>query len=1349
MPNNYREAKWMMRNNQPINTLSSQFQEINGIKTKISELANNFNVFQSKLKNYISFSNNNINSSQIYNLIKDINSAQLKVINTIEYITNQADKPLIENLVSFCNKYNYNLRGSPIIAFALQETPLNISLLFAEKMEDLEKFDILLLQEAYLNIQNNNDIRNNAEHNKFTSFMHINGEYIIVSVVVVLNDNNLYVFSSCVNCPYTNNDAISTLLDTLDETFNNTIIMPSQFESISQISNLTNNEILSKTAFEFGTNFTTLQILDTYNDYWKNKYITECYSVINTPIIPTITDIYNAFIKNYSVNFNDVGQITVTTYYFEDILYFVYGKICLFNGTPCIILNNINVTNLFPLSGTLQGDTAINGNLYVTNNTDNKSTFTVDTNLNLLNAYGKLGINCDKTNTTAILTIDNITVDTILQLIENLAPYYITSYDVTQNILNYDLNESTYSIPPLFDYGNELFDYKNECMIFEIDLYAVTNRESVINPNIFELRHIRNIYNNTQITFNNSTFLNRVKNIFINTSNLLSEFTKIYDPKNIMSYIELIQDDALNWYVACITGIITYSYKTSHEDWEKYLKLTCIMTLYNVNDLMKVNYNKPFVTALDYFSHMNYRLNFLKLLAADSTIFNSLLEQDTTKYSNAISSNLFFKQNIGLNEISKSFIFTEHPTDQMCIADESFPIFNFKRSNELWNGNVIVGAINTDVYEQFLRLYNNRRKASFPVYYLWNARRSISFRSLFDFNGIKYEININVRFPNLMNDSIKVNGDITSKGELYISNIQNDIVFKVNNIDKCVYNAYNVGIGVDKPKHSLHIKDTTIQNIINLNNETTKIMNNINKVKKLCISSNDETQFTTIMYQNSLDISELILGLFKIDTNTMLAKDVLIVYNTENTRFNGYTFESALKRFLNPSNNENITFFKNIVEQILNYEIIYNSASTIFTQPYITNISNYIVKFFTLSNGDMYMLININNVLKNNINYSTNQSVQLFYRCEQYCMRKLTDIYQQISDVGVVYNGTQGQLMIGSAPSKFINTFAIKIDKLTYDSKLYDVNLSTYELSEQLLDNSFSKRLKIFDLVGSLVKISSQLFNVSEYFTSAYEDDINDYICYGICIETTETHVTLLFYEINIQNIINSSLFIEGDTLLNGDLVLNNPKTSINYVSIDPDQQYFGIGSDIRKINYYQRKFVNTYSSITTHNVHIHRDRYPVMVCDRIQEIENDNSYNYFKTYSAMTAKRSSELFTFNEMYNGSLINETLTKLPEDKVTHVRYGSDISFEIENKNALCVEIGALQFTIDSVDENNIPKGGFGVLVYDNVDTASYRRNIMYVTNDSTLHVNKISLNGNILSVNGSDLLWNGKKVLTEE
>ena len=52
--------------------------------------------------------------------------------------TNNPDKTLIENIVSFCNKYNYTRSVNPIIAFALEETTSNISLLFAEKMEDLE-----------------------------------------------------------------------------------------------------------------------------------------------------------------------------------------------------------------------------------------------------------------------------------------------------------------------------------------------------------------------------------------------------------------------------------------------------------------------------------------------------------------------------------------------------------------------------------------------------------------------------------------------------------------------------------------------------------------------------------------------------------------------------------------------------------------------------------------------------------------------------------------------------------------------------------------------------------------------------------------------------------------------------------------------------------------------------------------------------------------------------------------------------------------------------------------------------------------------------------------------------------
>ena len=131
----------------------------------------------------------------------------------------------------------------------------------------------------------------------------------------------------------------------------------------------------------------------------------------------------------------------------------MYGKICLFDGTPCIILNNINVTKLFPISGTLQGDTAINGNLYVTNNTGNKSTFAVDTNLNLLNAYGKLGINCD------------LTLKQVWEKYESFRSKCTKSPEIVEKI--------RFALP------DEMFDESNKGLInwFHILLYQVPAQE--------------------------------------------------------------------------------------------------------------------------------------------------------------------------------------------------------------------------------------------------------------------------------------------------------------------------------------------------------------------------------------------------------------------------------------------------------------------------------------------------------------------------------------------------------------------------------------------------------------------------------------------------------------------------------------------------------------------------------------------------------------------------------------------------------------------------------------------------------------------------------------------------------
>ena len=277
-----------------------------------------------------------------------------------------------------------------------------------------------------------------------------------------------------------------------------------------------------------------------------------------------------------------------------------------------------------------------------------------------------------------------------------------------------------------------------------------------------------------------------------------------------------------------------------------------------------------------------------------------------------------------------------------------------------------------------------------------------------------------------------------------------------------------------------------------------------------------------------------------------------------------------------------------------------------------------------------------------------------------------------------------------------------------------------------------------------------------------YEDLYFDY-CTGIqCTEISISGniITLLCIEMRIQDIIKPSLSVEGDAKITGDLMVTNKSTGENYVSIDPDNKYIGIGTDERFINYQDIECTTCNNIYTSqHNVYIKHDQYPVMVCERIREntIEEDPDLNSFASYTGMMVKRKSELYDFKTIHeNATKLHERVinTNRPDDTVTHMRYGPDISFEVCDKTNRSVELGQVQMSIDSVDpDTGYLKCGFGVAINDFKEGAAFvdvRRQLMYVDNDSQLFVQKINLGGKVLEIDGSgNLLFNGKKVLTDE
>ena len=179
-------------------------------------------------------------------------------------------------------------------------------------------------------------------------------------------------------------------------------------------------------------------------------------------------------------------------------------------------------------------------------------------------------------------------------------------------------------------------------------------------------------------------------------------------------------------------------------------------------------------------------------------------------------------------------------------------------------------------------------------------------------------------------------------------------------------------------------------------------------------------------------------------------------------------------------------------------------------------------------------------------------------------------------------------------------------------------------------------------------------------------------------------------------------------------------------------------------------------------------DLYPNLVADRNAAAEGIKDKDgkiipddqYFVPLAPITLRRTSNLFTVNEMYDASKRYTTtnlpgtktmigVSKGPGDLDTTYKVGSSISYEIKDKTGVTTILGRTFMSVDRIDtvENSrmIPRGGFGIQVND-IDNNSQYRDILYVDNNSQLSVNSIQLGGHTLNIDADgNLCFDGKIV----
>ena len=1146
------------------------------------------------------------------------------------------------------------------------------------------------------------------------------------------------------------------------------------------------------TIYQHGSNseFKMLKVVSspTY-PMWDGQYISDSYIPGSNIDIPNVMyQIHVGINRDYPTI--SEGQIVIVNYAIGPIYYTGIIKMIQIVGNDrlCYQVLSININNIFPTSVKMTGDVDIQGNLDVLNYNGDPILIT-DNTRKVVSVHDKMGINQKPFEVTGLLDIDNLTQQTVLDIFNNFVTYSVNSYDITQVIIA----EEGCHIPGLFDQGNQLFDYTNQCTVFCVPIKAILTTDDVTIIHTDGLRTGIDIGIGKSILAAEHTF-KRLQLLVKEINQMAPEIENAQDPSFIFSFMELVQTLDKRWYVISMRAIID----TKRHNEEPVNNLIFTMTYMDVHNIMvDDSTGNTLLEIINYSSKEHSFINYVSLLFKNNAFYDSdhslaIHASGNPLIQVAIKTNDFFSDRLGL--LPESYIYSANMTNkgnETFLIHEAVPFWNNKSVKDLWNKDTNVHVVLDIIETQREKLYNNSINSTSVVNYVWDAVQKIAFTNMIivDHGNGPQEFLIGSGFNlnSLLPQSLIVNGDNTISGNFSVNDSNKNVIFKVDNVKKNITNSYKVGIGTDNPKSILDIKDTTVMDVLYELRAGYQQWNLLNKVaKKLCdvgnnvnTSFDENTDFKTIINdvlvgQNTEQTVDNYYCLVELNMNTMLVDDVVFLSHWLYPHWNG----QAAGTIQDGVNRASLQLIKDIITYMLDTQLIFHYSTNVSYANFVFGRKLRRTMFLQIGEK-MYLLSTGTNIQSYNLRADTNANLITFLDARLHmCMvqnRVYSDSIMNIMDpINDKENFNQLRMLNKKDSDIQFTTFIFTIDVINKS----DTTIQYIHVSDDDLTVVIDPLVKIVDIPDDNLITKYNNFWI-KYITGKYKDDMfvndnnaidyedlyDDFLTGLKCIGVSSDRnvFTLLCTEIRIQEIVLPTLNVKGDTKLVGDLIVTDQNTNKNFVYIDPVNSFFGINTSDRFINYSDMVYTTTDSIYSgKHNLYILGKTYPVMASDRIQEkadkiisdtklsdIKTDD-ISYFSTYSAYTAKRTSKLYTFDEMmkYSSELTDRVIPS--SDTVTHLRYGPDMSFEVRDKDDRTVELGQVGMVIDKIDDTGALRGGFGVQTNDPIGSfENSRRNLMYVDNSSTLFVKQINLNGGVLSTDSSgDLFWNNKKVVTE-
>ncbi len=883
-----------------------------------------------------------------------------------------------------------------------------------------------------------------------------------------------------------------------------------------------------------GTADNTICLYSLGNPEFTGTPISKC-------IIPGSTVNYPAFIESMMNDLNDSyynlseGYVALLVFKGTDnrphiALVFVLTL----DNTLAWVYNTIDYGGIIQNVMDISGDVTIKGTLNI-QTFDKQDIVCIDNISKIMTVFNKVGINQEASQVQGLLDIDNLSMNKLLSVLaefENTQKECFYALQAMINAKTFNTNNDLDNIimPEIVTPPSGLA----EPVILRVPLKNIPLSTEIIKTSTYlstTPSFLRNTTRGSYATLDTSSY-NKLLRITNEINKMRPEIAGYQltagidttstpgssESDMIYTFVEILNDT--NFYYLCSIRAIIKTYSTTTNGtptFNDYIYFV-ISTLDITNIMIDESYSSDMEKVVKKISGANKYLNLTVLVAHQTSIYNNLFTAsgtvtDTTHnwVQEYIKLNPYLYDNFGI-ENSELYSFCN-----LITGSETTIISNFTSSYDknadyskvIINGDnpVWVNKNTKDIYlestdislnellyncmAQTIRKYGVTMKLVHPVYYTWikdgQIIKKMSVVCIYLINNVYYYFGCGFDLGNQIDNSIKLKGDSSFGGDITVRNANNDIIYKIDNVNETISNIYNVAIGKEIPTTKLDVKDSSTYDLVILIKELGKRINNMNFNKNIIQGSTDTISNTiennlidanapgNTQYTNT---SKNYYSLIKFIQNPptpaptnddwgFVSDNFHLEYNYIMKDYWGTYFGGLMSIINNPQTTdaENMAFQN--IKQTIQTTFIFNNSLNIDVVKWINGMKVILGQTYkTESSGNYHQIITGLDLQDYGLHFFSNSNISNFFNILKYCQNYLSVMVANLNHISL-------------SPERYTLPF----DKLNVDSrKYYSPNVFKFKMFTSTKNNQYLKSV--------VYNLSNPSYTPSP--TSTLNNDYND-----------------------------------------------------------------------------------------------------------------------------------------------------------------------------------------------------------------------------------------------------------------